>query len=158
MGGRRRVSAKPLTKAAEDLAVNITYHRHQADMTRKDFAKKLGISVQYLWELSVCMANPTLEIIESIADCYSACNERRLTLSPIAVTKDHDRLNRLLLCRPGPVGEAHQTVHFLVGEAIVCADGTDPFHDPIFTLGGLRGGVQHEHASCEEPKHRGPRP
>jgi hypothetical protein len=41
MGGRRRVSAKPLTKAAKDLAVNITYHRHQADMTRKDFAKKL---------------------------------------------------------------------------------------------------------------------
>jgi transcriptional regulator with XRE-family HTH domain len=99
MGGRRRVSAKPLTKAAQDLAVNITYHRHQADLTRKDFAKKLGISVQYLWELSVCMANPTLEIIESIADTLkvpvsSLLQPRAYTPKPEDLEPDNDLVER----------------------------------------------------------------
>jgi transcriptional regulator with XRE-family HTH domain len=99
MGGRRRVSAKPLTKAAQDLAVNITYHRHQADMTRKDFAKKLGISVQYLWELSECMANPTLELIESIADTLevpisSLLEPRVYTPKPEDLQPDNDLVER----------------------------------------------------------------
>jgi transcriptional regulator with XRE-family HTH domain len=99
MGRRRRVSAKPLSKAAKDLAVNITYHRHQADMTRKDFAKKLGISVQYLWELSACMANPTLEIIESIADTLnvpvsSLLQPRAYTPKPEDIEPDNDLVER----------------------------------------------------------------
>ena len=97
MGGRRR--AKPLTKAAQDLAVNITYHRHQADMTRKDFAKKLGISVQYLWELSECMANPTLELMESIADTLkvpvsSLLEPRAHTSKPEDFEPDNDLIER----------------------------------------------------------------
>lgn len=55
------------SRASQELAATLEYYREASDLTKKDFAAKLGISTQYLHALLDGTGNPSLESLEDMA-------------------------------------------------------------------------------------------
>lgn len=59
---------REVTRASRELASTLEYYREASDLTKKDFAEKLGITTQFLDLLLRGTGNPTLELMEAMAD------------------------------------------------------------------------------------------
>lgn len=55
------------SKASQELASTLEYYREASELTKKEFAAKLGISAQYLHTLLDGTGNPSLESLEDMA-------------------------------------------------------------------------------------------